>query len=190
MSFPQKTLISWLAALHSGKVAAAPAEGAYGYVADPFNPAALEALVGLKGRSPAKGFIVLISHMNQLEHVCAPLGPNLHQVMRKLWFEAPADAVPVTILLPAKDGLPGLLTGNSRVIAVRFPRVAYMQEYLEAWAAISPGPLVSTSLNRSGELPATRAAQLPPGIAALPLAQDLSGEVSRIYNPFTAEWVR
>ncbi len=190
MSFPQKMLISWLAALHSGKPAVAPAEGVYGYVANPFNPKALEEVVRLKNRTDPKGFIALISHINQLEHLCAPLGPNLHQVMQKLWFQAPADAVPVTIILPAKAGLPHLLTGGLRTIAVRFPRPAYMQEYLEAWAAISPGPLVSTSLNLSGEAPATQMAQIPAGVAALTLPQPLSGEVSRIYNPFTGEWVR
>lgn len=190
MGFQQKPLITWLAALHSGKVAAAPAEGAYGYVANPFNPKALDELVRLKQRDAAKGFITLIGHINQLEHLCPPVGPNLHQVMQKLWFQAPADAAPVTILLPAKEGLPRLLTGGKRTIAVRFPRPAYMQEYLEAWAAISPGPLVSTSLNLSGKPPATQASQVPPGITALTLPQPLSGEVSRIYNPFLGEWLR
>ena len=46
-----------------------------------------------------------------------------------------------------------------------------MQEYLAAWGH----PLVSTSLNNSGEAPATEVSTIPADVVALTLPRPLSG---------------
>jgi L-threonylcarbamoyladenylate synthase len=56
-----RQLSPWLAALKKGEITAAPAEGVYGYCADPFNSRALEKILEIKRRSLKKGLIVLIS---------------------------------------------------------------------------------------------------------------------------------
>ncbi|MBI1308274.1 MAG: hypothetical protein GC129_00250 [Proteobacteria bacterium] len=172
----------WLQTLRAGGVAAAPAEGVYGYMADPFNPAALQSIVNLKQRSPAKGLIVLISNFAQLQKLCPhPLPPAYESATRTMW-----PYPPVTLLLPALPSLPPLLTGNRPTIAVRYPAADYMLQYLDAFG----GPLVSTSLNLSGQPAATQPSQIPTHVPALTLPKTLSGKSSRIYDPQKSLWLR
>ncbi len=177
------TLHTFTTALRGGQVCAAPAEGVYGYVADPFNLTALQTLLESKNRAPTKGYIVLISNLSQLSLLC----PSLPEVCQSAITEHWQPRQPATTLvLPALPTLPSLLTGGLPTIAVRLPNPAYMQEYLAATAQ----PIVSTSLNLSGQPPATMAEQLPPNIPALTLPQPLSGTPSRIYNPQTNIFLR
>lgn len=173
----------WLAAVQADSLAAAPAEGMYGYVANPFTEAALEAILTAKQRPAAKGFILLVQSPLQLDLVCPRLPPECVEAIRTHWrFDQP----PTTLILPALPSLSPLLTGGSGTIAVRQPQAHYMQEYLDAAGT----PLVSTSLNLTGEPPATDATQVPAGIAALTLPAPLTGTPSRIYNPLEDTWLR
>lgn len=181
--FTQAELTPWLAALHAGEIVAAPAEGVYGYCALAFNPTALEALIALKQRNPEKGFITLISHLSQLEQLCPPLPPECQKAIAEHWHPA---APPTTLILPALAAVPPLLAGGQHTVAVRLPHVAYVQQYIAA----ANGPLVSTSLNVSGQPPATAAAQIPQGIKSLTLPKALSGQPSRIYHTLTGQWLR
>lgn len=191
--FPPAALVTWLAALRAGQIAAAPAEGVYGYCADPFNPAALQALIALKQRNPAKGFIMLVSNPYQLAAVANLASPQ-PAVAKAIATYFPFDdspQLPTTLILPAAQGLNPALTGahsasGHPTVAVRAPTCAYMREYLQAFG----GPLVSTSLNLSGQPPATHALQIPADIPALTLPQPLSGTPSRIFNPLQNEWLR
>ena len=181
--FTTHQLEQWSAALHNSQVTAAPAEGVYGYCANPFNSAALASLIALKKRNSAKGFIVLVAEVSWLQRLCPPLPQPCRQAIQKYW--QPGQP-PTTLILPALPTLPENLTGAFPTLAVRLPQVEYMQQYLRAFG----GPLVSTSLNESGQPPATRIGQIPPGIPALTLEQPLPGTPSRIYNPLTTEWLR
>lgn len=183
MTWSSPHLAAWCAALHAGDVAIAPAEGMYGYSADPFNPAALESLLAHKRRAGGKGLIVLVGTLSQLDRLCPPLPPACQQAVATHWQ---SGQPPTTLILPALPTLPPLLTGDFGTLAIRLPSVSYMQEYLNAYG----GPLVSTSCNVSGQPPATSAGQLPVGIPALTLAEPLSGAPSRIFNPQTGQWLR
>lgn len=173
----------WLSAVKAGALAAAPAEGLYGYVADPFKAQALENILAAKQRDARKGFIVLVGNVRQLDALCPPLPEAAKAAMHTCWR---AGEVPTTLILPALSGLNPLLTGGGNTIAVRLPSVPYMQEYLNAWGA----PLVSTSLNISGEAPALSASAIPAGVAALTLAEQLSGTPSRVFSPLDNRWLR
>ena len=181
--FPGESLRHWAEALRAGEVAAAPAEGVYGYCCDPFNETALRTLMVLKQRDASKGLIVLVQSEAQLARVCSPLGDSEHEAIRAWW--APGQP-PTTLILPAGEGLSRLLTGGRGTLAVRCPLVEYMREYLTAWG----GPLVSTSLNIGGEAPATCAGQIPPNVVALTLAFPLSGTPSRIFDCAGKRWLR
>ncbi len=181
--WPPTTLTNWLAALRAGEVVAAPAEGVYGYCCDPFNETALCKLMDIKQRSARKGLIVLIQHERQLGAVCDRLGKVEREAIATYWVDGQP---PTTLILPAKQGLSQLLTGGRDTLAVRYARAGYMQEYLGAWGH----PLVSTSLNSSGETPATEVSTIPADVVALTLPRPLSGIPSRIYDCAGRRWVR
>ena len=179
----QSELTPWRTALHSGHIAAAPAEGVYGYVANPFSPAALQSLLQAKNRAPGKGFIILIQSLHQLPLFC-PLLPDVCIAAIQTHWQP--GAPPTTLILPALATLPEALLGTHATVAVRCPQWPYMQHYLRAAGM----PLVSTSLNLSGQLPAVAASQIPAHIPALTLPEPLSGAPSRIYNPLENKWLR
>lgn len=183
MFWQPSQLQPWLAAINAGQLAAAPAEGVYGYVANPFNESALHAILEAKNRPAAKGFILLVQSPLQLDMLCPALPESCVNAIRTHWiFGQPAT----TLILPALPAVSPLLTGGTGTIAVRQPQAHYVQEYLDA----ANMPLVSTSLNLTGESPATSAAEIPTHIAALTLPQSLSGVPSRIFNPLTGAWLR
>ncbi len=183
--FEKPQLDSWVKALKAGEVCAAPAEGVYGYVADPFNEDALDKLIALKQRDASKGLIVLIPNTEQLKHLCPRNLPTAAQIAITAYWNTTVTQ-PTTLILPALKTLPIQLTGGKGTIAVRCPSVPYMREYLEAFN----GPLVSTSLNISGEPPAVSASQIPAGIPALTLPEALHGIPSRIFDPLQNTWLR
>lgn len=176
-------LREWLIALSSGGVVAAPAEGVYGYCCDPLREIALQKLINLKQRDPAKGLIILIHDKRQLKEVCAPLGKVEREAVATYWVDGQP---PTTLILPTKRDLSPLLTGGRDTIAIRYARVGYMREYLTAWGQ----PLVSSSLNSSGDPPVTEATAMPAGMVALTVARPLSGNSSRIYDCAARRWLR
>lgn len=176
---------AWCAALAAGEVVAAPAEGVYGYCCDPFNEAALKKLITLKQRDENKGMIVLVPSVLELAQLCPPIQDEMLMSIYDHW--GVEHSKPTTLIMPARAGvLPQLLTGARATIAVRCPAENYMQEYLQAWGK----PLVSTSLNVSGEKPAVTAEGLPKNMPVLALETPLSGTVSRIYDLINGVWVR
>lgn len=197
--FPPMRMAQWVAALRAGQITAAPAEGVYGYCADPFNPAALQSLLELKQRDPSKGFILLVSNPYQLASVANLTYPQDTKINTAITraigtyfpFKSTPEQAPTTLILPAAANLNPLLTGKKSsfkfpTVAVRVPTQPYMLEYLQAFG----GPLVSTSLNVSGQPPATQIGQIPPEITALTWPEQLSGQPSRIFNPLNGEWLR
>ena len=166
--------------LRAGEVIAAPAEGVYGYCADPFNPIALKNLLDIKRRQPGKGFVVLISSLKQLTRLCPPLPCAADDSLDHYW---PGQT---TLILPARTNLDALLTGDRGTVAVRFPKAPHVLEYLKAWG----GPLVSTSANLTGQTPAVHATELPSGLFVLPTPHALDGSVSRIIDPLSNKVIR
>ena len=173
----------WVEALQRGEVVAAPAEGVYGYCCDPFNEHAMEKIMSLKGRNSSKGLIVLCRNLADVKRVANLSGTYAGDVKKAMDENWPGA---VTLILPASKMVPDILTGFQDTVAVRIPSELYMHEYLEK----HKGPLVSTSLNLSGEPAARRAQQVPFGIVALTMKHRLSGKTSRIFNVITGEWLR
>ncbi len=172
--FTKKMLDVWVKSLKAGDVVVAPAEGVYGYCADPFHEKALKKLINIKQRDPHKGLICLVAHMNQLNQICAPLKQEEIQLIEKYWQHNKKN--PTTLILPVNKNMPSLLTGGRKTIAVRLPHVVYMQQYLQAWGQ----PLVSSSLNKTGALPVTHIQNIPQHMPALVLSEPLSGKASTI----------
>lgn len=175
--------VAWISALKKGDVVASPAEGVYGYNCDPFNDQAIQKICSLKNRPLGKGLVVLVRNERDVRRMVDFTGyeQEIENAMAKHW---PGQ---VTLVLPVKKSISDYLTGGVGTVAVRMPSKPYMQEYLGKWG----GPLVSTSLNLSGQPPARLNRDIPAGPVALKLeSQRLDGSVSQIYNVLTGEWLR
>lgn len=126
--------------IRSGGIVLHPTDTLYGLACDPFNARALEKIYRLKKRPPERGFLLLISDPDWVSRLAAPIPHLFPALAREFW------PGPVTFLLSARPELPALLTGEGGKVGVRWPALAYLQDWLKALG----GPIVSTSANRSG----------------------------------------
>ena len=135
--------------LRRGGIIAYPTESCYGLGCDPRNPRALQRLIRLKGRSTAKGMLLIADHFKRLKPFVRPLHAADLARMQHSW------PGPVTWVAPASNACPPLLTGGRPTIAVRVtahPGAARLCRSLGM-------ALVSTSANKSGKKPAKTAAE-------------------------------
>ena len=135
--------------LRRGGVIAYPTESCYGLGCDPRNPRALQRLIRLKGRSAAKGMLLIADHFKRLRPFTHALSSADRARMQRSW------PGPVTWVVPASAACPALLTGGRPTIAVRVtahPGAAQLCRSLGM-------ALVSTSANKSGQKPAKTAAE-------------------------------
>jgi L-threonylcarbamoyladenylate synthase len=126
-----------------------PTESCYGLGCDPHNPRALKRLVRLKGRSAAKGLLLIADHIKRLQPFMRPLSaPDLAR-MRRSW------PGPVTWVVPASATCLPELTGGRPTIAVRVTAHSGAARLCRSLGMA----LVSTSANKSGKKPAKTAAE-------------------------------
>ena len=126
--------------LKHGGIVAYPTEYCFGLGCDPANRDAVLRLLLLKHRPVKKGLIVLAADTRQL----APYIESIPAPVLATW------PGPHTWLLIPRRGVPGWITGRHDRIAVRV--TAHAQAAALCHAAGMA--IVSTSANRSGEIPA------------------------------------
>ncbi|NOX09044.1 MAG: threonylcarbamoyl-AMP synthase [Gammaproteobacteria bacterium] len=136
--------------LHKGGILAYPTESVYGLGCDPFNPEAVQHLLTLKGRSQARGLILIASDFSQLSDLLMPLPTK---TMRTLYRSWPGH---VTWVCPAHPEVPIWLRGRHTSLAVRVTAHPLAAALCQAWG----GPLISTSANLSGHPPARNPLQV------------------------------
>lgn len=132
-----------LRAVRDGGVIAYPTEAVWGLGCDPLDRNAVMRLLKLKRRPVEKGLIVIASHFEDIEPWLQPLNEKLEERAFRTW------PGPVTWLWPASPAAPPWITGGSNKIAVRLTRQPVAAALCDA-----AGPLVSTSANVTGQLPA------------------------------------
>jgi len=128
-------------AIRAGGVAILPSDTLYGFSARYDHPAAIARIAALKGRANGAPFLLLIADRRDLALLTAEPPPA-----------AALDLVwpgPVTLLLHSRPELLPLLRGPADTVAVRWPR----DRRLQALIAAIGMPIISTSVNRQGELP-------------------------------------
>lgn len=133
-----------LQALRRGEVIVFPTETFYGLGADALNPDAVERVVALKGRNPDAPIAVIVAGAEMLPQIVAEISPVADKLMRRFW------PGPLTLLLPAKAGLPGALLNRERKIGARVSSHPTATELSRALGR----PLTATSANPSGREPA------------------------------------
>jgi L-threonylcarbamoyladenylate synthase len=130
-------------AVKLGAVIAYPTEAVYGLGCAIWNREGIERILYLKGRDPAKGLIVIAASLEQLDALIEFPESGLSSEIRDSW------PGPVSWVLPAKSTIPWLLKGDHSGLAVRIPGHESARELCQ-----QAGPLISTSANPAGMLPA------------------------------------
>ncbi len=132
------------AALADHGVIATPTETFYGLSADPADARAVARLVALKGRGADRRLLVIGASLEQVGEL-VEMTPEIRRWLGTVW---PA---PLSVVLPARRRL----AAAGATLAVRIPGQELLRALLE-----HTGPLTSSSANRSGAAPATRAEQV------------------------------
>lgn len=138
------------AGLHAGGVLAYPTEAVWGLGCDPDRAAALEALLRLKSRDPAKGLILVAADIEQFAPWLEGLSPTLYRRLGECW------PGPVSWLVPDNGRAHPLVRGEHRSVALRVSAHPPVAALCRAFGA----PLVSTSANVAGQAPCLSAAEV------------------------------
>lgn len=131
-------------ALRRGEAIVFPTETFYGLGADALNGDAVERVVSLKGRNPDSPIAVIIADRQMLSQAVEEVSPAAQKLIDRFW---PA---PLTLILPAKEGLPAPLLNREGKIGVRVSSHPLATQLTRELGR----PLTATSANPSGEEPA------------------------------------
>lgn len=132
------------AALRRGEVIVFPTETFYGLGADAFEVAAVDRVVELKGRKPESPISIIVADKKMLEEVVEETSPLAQRLIDHYW------PGPLTLVLPARKGLPGPLLNRDGEIGVRISSHPLAGRLVQEFGY----PLTATSANPSGKEPA------------------------------------
>lgn len=139
--------------LLSGEVVAIPTETVYGLAADALNPEAVEEIYRIKGRPPHNPLIVHI-HDPAVAESYVHLNPVAQTLMDAFW------PGPLTLVLPKKPLIPGIVTAELPTIGIRMPNHPSMLSILES----IDRPLAAPSANPSNYISPTRVEHVIEGL--------------------------
>ena len=157
--------------LHGGGVVAHATEGVWGLACDPFDGAAVDRVLAIKGRDAEKGLIVAAGRAEAFAKELECLDDEVAARIRASWPGA------VTWVVP-NGRFPHWITGDRDTVAIRVPGHEQARSLADAFG----GAIVSTSANRSGVEPARTAQAV---VDALGEAVDfiLPGEIGSNTGP-------
>jgi len=133
-----------LAALARGRPIVFPTETFYGIGARALDAAAVDAVATLKGRDADKPIALIVRDAAMLMRVVARVPAPAERLIARFW------PGPLTLVLPARAGLPVPLTGGGEWIGVRVSSHPIAQSLV---AALDE-PITATSANPGGAEPA------------------------------------
>jgi len=125
-----------------------PTETVYGLGCDALSAAAVEHLLAVRGREEGKPILVLVRDLAMAETVAADVPPAARRLAARFWPGA------LTLVLPARAGLPAALTAGSGTIGVRAPGHPLAAALVGALGA----PVTAPSANPPGAAPPRRLA--------------------------------
>jgi L-threonylcarbamoyladenylate synthase len=128
------------AAALAGGVILFPTDTLYGLGVDPGSAAGLAALFRLKGRDPGKPVPVLLADASLVERFAAAVPGAWRALAQRCW------PGPLTLLFPARAGLPAQIRSAAGQVALRVPGSALCRAVLRA----AGGSLTGTSANPAG----------------------------------------
>jgi len=174
------------AILRSGGVVVLPTDTIYGFHCAYSSRPSIDRIVRLKGRSKSAGFILLVSSLEMADRLVSRWPAGVRDILATLW---PA---PLTVILPASKSITAALRPEGGV-AVRIPAMDSLVKLIKKTGE----PLLSTSVNISGQQPLNRIAGIKrefPGLDAYISRRgagssnpstliDLTGRKARIIRP-------
>ena len=149
--------------LKKGELVAIPTETVYGLAADAMNAEAVSSIFVAKGRPSDNPLIVHIADEKDWEPLVTHIPENARQLAKAYW------PGPLTIILPASDKVPKVVTGGLTTVAVRFPSHPIAQAVILQ----SGCPLAAPSANRSGSPSPTNAGRV---------AEDMDGRIAALLD--------
>ncbi len=144
------------AVLRRGGIVAYPTETFYALGALASDAGASARVASVKGRPGEKPLPLLAADLAMVE-TAAVLGPLARPLAARFW------PGPLTLVLPARAGLPPPVTAGTATVGIRIPG----NEIARALSRAAGGPIVSTSANLSGQRSVARAEDLAPSLRAL-----------------------
>ncbi|MGH2442775.1 MAG: L-threonylcarbamoyladenylate synthase [Chloroflexota bacterium] len=162
--------------LRGGAVLAIPTDTVYGLSASVFRPEAMRRVLRVKERSHTQGLPVLLATAADLPILTGDVSRAAWKLIAAFWPGA------LTLVFPAKRGTPVELTGGGTTVAARVPAGRTILSLLQSLGE----PVVGTSANIHGQMPAVTAAQvlerMPDRIDGILVDDELpgSGEASTV----------
>ncbi len=129
--------------LDDGKVIAFPTETVMGLGVYFDNFEAYQYLNEIKGRPESKPYTLMLGDVNDISEYSF-IDSRTQKIIDNFM---PGE---ITILVPAKDVVPGYVSHNTSVIGIRVPNLKELQEFIR----YCKKPLLVPSANKSGEVPA------------------------------------
>ena len=140
----QKTALQQAAELYyTGKIFIYPTDTIYGIGGNPFDENVMKRIVEIKGRDDKKQFIWLLSDFENLMNYVDIIYESHIEFLQQIW---PA---PISVILNLNERT--RVITKQETVAVRIPEHKFCLSLLKEISR----PLISTSVNKSGEKPLT-----------------------------------
>ena len=140
---PPEAVTAAVGALAAGGLVVFPTESVYGLGADARSAAAVARLVAVRGREEGKPILVLVRDLEMAGRLSREVSPAVRRLAACFW------PGPLTLVLPARSGLPEPLTAGTGTIGVRVPAHAIAR----ALVAGLDAPVTAPSANPPGADP-------------------------------------
>lgn len=157
-------------AFSQGKVLAYPTDTIYGLGALASRADCLERVNAIKNRDASKGMVILVGSLEMASRYCDFSGQR--EIAEKLWTE---DR-PTSLILPYRGNLASGLSGQNQGLAVRLPKDSFLRKMIEEIGE----PIISTSVNRSGQAPLPDGEAIWEYFSPLPLSPDVVIDFGRL----------
>lgn len=145
MSDPTSTdLAQALSTLAAGEAIVYPTETFYALGVDALSPAALDRLFAIKGREPDKPIALIAADAAMAFALACEVSARARRLAKAFW------PGPLTLVLPAREGIPAALIGPGGGVGVRVSS----HPIALALAAGLGRPISATSANLAGQPPA------------------------------------
>ena len=141
------------AALRRGELVAIPTETVYGLAAHALNARACRAIFKAKGRPTNDPLIVHVLGLAQAEEL-AEFDATARRIARRFW------PGPLTLVLPKKACVPGIVTSGRQTVALRSPAHSLARRLLR----LARIPLAAPSANPFGYISPTEPAHVIDGL--------------------------
>jgi L-threonylcarbamoyladenylate synthase len=139
--------------LRAGELVAVPTETVYGLAANALDARACRRIFAAKGRPTEDPLIVHLHDARELDRVAVPNAGAL-RLARKFW------PGPLTLVLPKKSVVPGVVTAGRSSVAVRVPSHPLFRRLLQ----LARVPLAAPSANAFGYVSPTTAEHVRLGL--------------------------